>query len=158
MAKQSAGILLFKTEDHQLQFFLVHPGGPFWQKKDAGAWSIPKGEFTDDEDALSAARREFQEETGITLTGDFIKLTPVRQKAGKTIFAWAVEGNADPANISSNFFSMEWPPGSGKSKQFPEVDKAGWYPADEAIQKINPAQAELITELQNKIHQGRRKV
>ena len=148
MAKQSAGILLFKTEDHQLQFFLVHPGGPFWQKKDAGAWSIPKGEFTDDEDALSAARREFQEETGITLTGDFIELTPVRQKAGKTIFAWAVEGNVDAAGIQSNHYRIEWPPKSGKWRSYPEVDKAGWFADAEAREKINPAQAAFIDALQ----------
>lgn len=151
MANQSAGILLFRMINEQLQLFLVHPGGPFWKKKDLGVWSIPKGEYTDAEDALAAARREFQEETGIAVSGDFIKLQPVKQKSGKIIHAWALEGNVDPSTISSNVFTMEWPPGSGKRQQFPEVDKAEWFCVEEAKQKINPAQAALISELQNYI-------
>src|SRR5215207_6845970 len=106
MAKQSAGILLFKLNNKQLQLFLVHPGGPFWRKKDAGAWSIPKAEFNDHEDPLAAAKREFEEETGIAISGNFIQLKAVKQKAGKIIHAWAVEGDIDPSTISSNLFSM----------------------------------------------------
>jgi predicted NUDIX family NTP pyrophosphohydrolase len=151
MANQSAGILLYRMGSNGLEVFLVHPGGPFWQKKDLGAWSIPKGEFTSGEEALTAAKREFEEETGTELKGDFIELTPIKQKAGKIIFAWAIEGDIDPSEISSNTFSIEWPPKSGKKKEFPEIDKAGWFGIAEAEQKINPAQAALITELQNKL-------
>jgi predicted NUDIX family NTP pyrophosphohydrolase len=151
MANQSAGILLYRVKNKELQLFLVHPGGPFWQKKDIGAWSIPKGEFSENEDALTAAKREFDEETGSKISGDFIELTPVKQKAGKYIYAWAVMGDIDPATITSNLFSMEWPPKSGKRQQFPEVDKAGWFTVQVAKEKINPAQASLIEELQNKV-------
>jgi predicted NUDIX family NTP pyrophosphohydrolase len=151
MANQSAGILLFRVKNKELQIFLVHPGGPFWQKKDIGAWSIPKGEFSQDEDALTAAKREFDEETGSTISGDFIELTPVKQKAGKYIYAWAIKGDIDPATITCNSFSMEWPPKSGKRQQFPEVDKAGWFNVQVAKEKINPAQTLLIEELQNKV-------
>lgn len=125
----------------------MHPGGPFWQKKDLGSWTIPKGEFTEEEDALTAAIREFREETGISISGNFIKLSPVKQKAGKLIHAWALEGDIDPTIISSNTFSIEWPPKSGKRKEFPEVDKADWFGFDMAVQKINPAQANFINEL-----------
>lgn len=146
MAIKSAGILLYKIKNKTIQVFLVHPGGPFWQKKDLGAWSIPKGEFTDLEDALAAATREFKEETGVMLTGNFIPLKPVKQKAGKLIYAWAVQGDIDPESISSNTFEMEWPPKSGKLKQFPEIDRSGWFEPEEA-KKINTAQALLIEEL-----------
>lgn len=152
MASQSAGILLYRIKDNNLELFLVHPGGPFWQKKDLGAWSIPKGEFSDNEDPFAAAKREFEEETGMALSGNFTELTPVKQKAGKLIYTWAMQGDIDPATISSNCFSMEWPPQSGKWKKFPEVDKAEWFEVDEAKQKINPAQATLIDELLNIIH------
>jgi predicted NUDIX family NTP pyrophosphohydrolase len=151
MASQSAGILLYKITNRHLELFLVHPGGPFWKKKDLGAWSIPKGEFTDKEEPLAAAKREFEEETGTTLSGNFIELKPVKQKAGKLIYAWAVQGDIDATAISSNFFTIEWPPGSGKRQQFPEVDKAEWFGIEEAKQKINPAQSSLIDELQQKI-------
>lgn len=147
MANQSAGILLYRRKNEQPEFFLVHPGGPFWQKKDLGSWTIPKGEFTEEEDALTAAIREFREETGISISGNFIKLSPVKQKAGKLIHAWALEGDIDPTIISSNTFSIEWPPKSGKRKEFPEVDKADWFGFDMAVQKINPAQANFINEL-----------
>ena len=113
-----------KDEKKNVEFFLVHPGGPFWQKKDLGAWTIPKGEIHDDEDPLSAAQREFNEETGCSISGQFLELAPTRQKAGKTIYAWAVEGDLDPMTIQSNTFKLEWPPKSGKFKDFPEVDKA----------------------------------
>ena len=149
--KQSAGILLYRVIDKVSEFFLVHPGGPFWAKKDSGVWTIPKGEFENDEDPLAAAKREFQEETGTLLSGDFLQLTPVTQKSGKVIFAWAVEGNIDPLKIKSNHFSMEWPPKSGSLKSFPEVDKGGWFNAETAMEKINPAQVSLIQEVMNKL-------
>jgi len=130
-----------------LQFFLVHPGGPFWENKDAGAWSIPKGEFLDDEEALAAAKREFFEETGQPIDGNFIKLTPIKQKSGKTVHAWAMEGDVDANNITSNTFQLEWPPRSGKFIEIPEVDKAGWFVVADAKRKINPTQYALIEEL-----------
>jgi len=145
--KQSAGILLYRKQDEQLQVFLVHPGGPFFKNKDTGAWGIPKGEFLDDEDALTAARREFLEETGHPIDGTFIKLSPIKLKSGKTVYAWAVEGDADADNIVSNTFPQEWPPKSGKFMETPEVDKAGWFNITEAKQKITPAQFALIEEL-----------
>src|SRR5205807_7688652 len=115
MAKQSAGIVLFRKVHEGIQFLLVHPGGPFWAKKDEGSWSIPKGLYNESEDALSAAKRELQEETGIVVTGEFLELGTFKQPSGKTILAWATEGDFDPANLSSNTFSMEWPPKSGKN-------------------------------------------
>ena len=127
--------------------FLVHPGGPYWKGKDEGAWSIPKGEFTEGEEALAAAIREFEEETGQKLRGDFIALRPIKQKAGKLVYGWAVEGDVDAANIVSNTFRQEWPYKSGKWQTFPEVDKASWFGLDEARKKINPAQAAFIDEL-----------
>ena len=146
-AKQSAGILLYRIKNKMPEVFLVHPGGPFWKNKDAAAWSIPKGEFTDEEDGLIAAKREFEEETGVTLAGKFIELKPIKQKGGKLVFAWAIEGDIDAENIQSNTFNMEWPPKSGKMQTFPEVDKAGWFKADEAKEKINTSQTAFIDEL-----------
>lgn len=134
-----------------MQVFLVHPGGPFFKNKDLGAWSIPKGEFLDDADALAAAKREFEEETGKAIGGDFIELKPVRQKSGKTVHAWAVEGDINHETINSNLFEMEWPPKSGKKQSFPEIDRAGWFEVAEAKLKINGAQAAFIDEL-TKIH------
>jgi predicted NUDIX family NTP pyrophosphohydrolase len=151
MASQSAGILLFRKKNRHIQVFLVHPGGPFWQKKDLGAWTIPKGEFSSEEDGLSAAKREFEEETGKAISGNFIQLTPVKQKAGKIIYAWAVEGDIDASSISSNMFSIEWPPKSGKHRQFPEADRGDWFSIAEAKLKINVAQATLVDELQDKL-------
>ncbi len=147
MPKQSAGILLYRKSEGILQIFLVHPGGPFYKNKDAGAWSVPKGEFLDDEYPLAAAKREFEEETGQAIDGSFIKLDPVTLKSGKTVYAWAVEGDIDHETIYSNSFEMEWPPKSGKNQSFPEIDRAGWFSADEARLKINPAQAKLIDNL-----------
>jgi predicted NUDIX family NTP pyrophosphohydrolase len=147
MSKQSAGILLFRKNDAQLQVFLVHPGGPFFKNKDLGAWSIPKGEFLDDEDALAAAKREFFEETGMAVDGDFIPLNPVTLKSGKKVYAWALEGNIDPTKIVSNEFEIEWPPKSGKKQSFPEVDRADWFDLEEARIKINKAQESLIDHL-----------
>lgn len=149
MAKinQSAGLLLYRDNNGQLEVFLVHPGGPFFKNKDEGAWSVPKGEFDSTEDSLTAARREFEEETGQPINGNFIALNPVRQKGGKTVYAWAVEGNIDAARITSNVFELEWPPRSGKKVEFPEVDRAAWFDITTARLKINPAQAALLNEL-----------
>ena|SRR5882724_5078391 len=146
MNKKSAGILLYRFSDKKLQVMLIHPGGPFWKNKDAGAWSIPKGEFTDEE-PLTAAVREFREETGMDIDGKFISLSPVKQKSGKLIFAFALEHDIDVDKIRSNSFELEWPPKSGKKSQFPEIDKAAWFFPDEARIKINAAQAALIDEL-----------
>lgn len=151
MAKQSAGILLYRQVDDRLQVFLVHPGGPFFINKDQGSWSIPKGEPLADEDVLETAKREFEEETGQALAGDFIPLDPITQKGGKKVYAWAMEGDIDHETIVSNIFEMEWPPRSGKLKTFPEVDKAAWFDVETAKIKINPAQAELIACLLIKI-------
>ncbi|MBV4356973.1 NUDIX domain-containing protein [Pinibacter aurantiacus] len=149
MAKQSAGLLVFRKKKNELQFFLVHPGGPFFARKDAGAWSIPKGEFDDTEDALTAAKREFKEETGFTMEGKFISLTPVKLKSGKHVHAWAVEGDVDETALVSNTFEIEWPPKSGKQKTFPEIDKAGWFNLQEAREKINSAQVALLEEVES---------
>jgi len=153
MPKKSAGILLYRIRNKPLEIFLVHPGGPFWAKKDDGAWSIPKGEFDDNEDALSAAKREFEEETGIKISGEFIELDPIKQKSGKIVFAWAVEGDIDPSKIKSNEFEIEWPPKSGKMKSFPEIDKASWFDLKNAVVKINSGQLSLIKELEDKLRE-----
>ena len=146
--KRSAGILLYRRSSGVLEVFLVHPGGPFFVTKDEGYWSIPKGEYDDSEDPLVAARREFEEETGFPLDGEFHALAPIRQKSGKLVTAWAVEGDCDPARLNSNLFTMEWPPGSGKQRQFPEVDRGQWFSLSAARQKINPAQVALLDELE----------
>jgi predicted NUDIX family NTP pyrophosphohydrolase len=144
----SAGILLYRRKETVLQFFLIHPGGPYFAGKDASYWSIPKGLIEEGEDPLAAARREFEEETGCACPGGpFIPLAPVQQKGGKTVLAWAVEGDCDPTSVTSNSFSLEWPPRSGRMQTFPEVDRAGWFSLDEGKRKINPAQATLLTEL-----------
>ncbi|OKS87105.1 NUDIX domain-containing protein [Mucilaginibacter polytrichastri] len=147
MPKQSAGILVYKYIDSQLQLFLMHPGGPFWAKKEGGVWSVPKGEFLDDEEPLAAAQREFTEETGQTIDGEFIKLSPVKLKSGKVVHCWAVEGDVDADNIVSNIFPIEWPYKSGKFIDIPEVDKGGWFNVDTAKEKINIAQVAFIEEL-----------
>ncbi len=147
MATQSAGILLYRTAQKDIEVMLVHPGGPFWKNKDAGAWTIPKGEFTDGEEPLQAALREFAEETGVFLQGSFIQLEPMLQKSGKKVFAWAAEGDLDVTNISSNMFSTEWPPHSGKQQQFPEIDRAAWFDTKTALHQLLPAQAPFIHQL-----------
>ncbi|WP_439696449.1 NUDIX domain-containing protein [Mucilaginibacter sp. AW1-7] len=147
MPKQSAGILLYRKFNDVLQVFLVHPGGPFWKNKDDGAWSIPKGEYESDEDPLAAARREFYEETGQSIDGEFIALKPIKQKSGKIVQAYLVEGDIDAHNIKSNLFDIEWPPKTGKMQSFPEVDRAGWFTVDEARVKINAGQVGLVVEL-----------
>ena len=153
--KQSAGILAYKFIDKTIFFLLVHPGGPFWKNKDLESWSVPKGEFVDGEDALEAATREFKEETGFGLESesedDFIALESVKLKSGKTIFAWAIEFDIDVTQIKSNDFEMEWPPKSGKLASFPEIDRAEWFQTAEALQKINPAQADFIVQMISKI-------
>jgi predicted NUDIX family NTP pyrophosphohydrolase len=147
MAKKSAGILVYRLKNKLPEVFLVHPGGPFYIKKDLEAWSIPKGEYEESEDPLLAAIREFREETGQEISGDFIELTPVTQKGGKKVLAWAVEGDIDENGVHSNTFQVEWPPRSGKMKDFPEVDRAAWFTVAEGVKKINPKQATLIEEL-----------
>ena len=150
--KKSAGILVFRKKVNHLEFFLLHPGGPFWKGKDQGAWSIPKGEF-EEEEPLLAARREFEEETGSSVSGDFIELEVIQQKGGKLVFAWAVEGNIDPASIVSNQYQQEWPYKSGKWQSFPEVDKAGWFDEKTARRLINPAQTMFLDDLLKKLKQ-----
>lgn len=147
MKKQSAGILLYRLHNNTPEVLLVHPGGPLWAKKDEGAWTIPKGEFGGDENPLEAAKREFREETGMDLSGDFIELAPVRLKSGKMIYAWALQGNLDASKIVSNSFEMEWPPKSGSKQLFPEIDRAEWFRLEEARKKINPRQAAFIDQL-----------
>jgi len=146
----SAGLLMYRTRANKVEFLLVHPGGPFWRNKDAGAWTIPKGEIEPSEEALAAAKREFEEELGVKPAGLFIELAPIQQKGGKIIHAWAFEGEADPDRISSNVFTMEWPPHSGRLQEFPEVDRAAWFDLVTAKSKINPAQIALLEEAQQK--------
>ena len=147
MAGRSAGILMFRRKK-ELEVLLVHPGGPFFARKDLGAWSIPKGEYDGSEDPLAAARREFAEETGVPVHGEFLPLATIRQKGGKEVSAWAVEGDLDADNISSNTFELEWPPHSGKVRTFPEVDSAGWFDLPTARTKINERQSGLLNELE----------
>lgn len=151
MPKQSAGILLFRKIGPALEVFLVHPGGPFFKNKDNGSWTIPKGEFLETEQPLNAAIREFKEETGLDLGGDFLKLTPIKQKGGKVVHGWAIEGNIDHLTITSNTFELEWPPSSGMKKIFPEIDRANWFTVEDAKIKINPAQIPLLNELEKHI-------
>jgi predicted NUDIX family NTP pyrophosphohydrolase len=157
MARQSAGLLAYRCTTGGTEFFLVHPGGPFWQNKDLGAWSIPKGEFSDDEDPLEAAKREFHEETGVAATGDFIPLKPIKQRGGKTVLAWLFVADFDASRITSNTFSMEWPPRSGKLKEFPEVDRAGWFTFEDAMEKILESQRPLLEEANARLEKGDRK-
>lgn len=145
--KTSAGILIYRGRDGHLDVLLVHPGGPYWAKKDLGAWSLPKGEITEGEDPRTAAVRELTEETGFAIDGELHALRPLRQKSGKIILAWAVEGDCDPARLRSNVFSMEWPPKSGKQQEFPEVDRAAWFTLDEARLRMVAGQAPFLDEL-----------
>jgi predicted NUDIX family NTP pyrophosphohydrolase len=144
--KMSAGILLYRRRGGP-EVFLVHPGGPYWARKDLGAWSLPKGEFAEGESPLEAAVREFTEETGFPIAGEFQQLQPIRQRSGKRIYAWAVEGDCDAAAVRSNTFSLEWPPKSGRQQEFPEVDRAAWFELSEARQRIIGGQAGFLDQL-----------
>lgn len=144
----SAGLLLFRRPAGRLEVFLAHPGGPFWGGRDAGAWTLPKGLLADGEDPLAAARREFEEETGIRPAGPFLPLASVRLKSGKVVHAWAWEGDADPAGVKSNLMRAEWPRGSGQWVEFPEVDRCAWFDPPAAREKLNPAQAAFIDRLE----------
>ncbi len=147
MVQRSAGLLMFRRADESAEVLLVHPGGPFWARKDDGAWSIPKGLFEDGEDALAAAQREFEEETGLSPEGAFIELGVFKQPSGKRISAWAFEGAFDLASFKSNLFTMEWPPKSGRLREFPEADRAGWFGPREALIKITKGQRPIIEAL-----------
>jgi predicted NUDIX family NTP pyrophosphohydrolase len=147
MPQHSAGILMYRANGKDIEVFLVHPGGPFWAKKDAGAWSIPKGLVDPGEDTLAAAKREFEEETGCKPQGEFRPLGVFKQPSGKLIHAWAVECDCDPSRIVSNEFEMEWPPKSGKRARFPEVDRASWFKQTEAQMKIVRGQAPILRKL-----------
>ena len=144
--KTSAGLLLYRRRG-EVEIFLVHPGGPFWAKKDAGTWSLPKGEIGEGEDPLQAARREFTEETGFPISGEFQPLEPLKQLGGKVVHVWAIEADCDPSQVRSNLFSMEWPPKSGKTQQFPEVDRAAWFNIPEARKRILAGQIGFIDQL-----------
>ena len=144
----SAGIMLYRRTGPSLEFLLVHPGGPFWAKKDDGAWSIPKGEFVEGEDPLAAAKREFEEETGVQPAGEFVPLTSLKQPGGKLVFAWALRSDFDPSKLKSNMFSMEWPPRSGRQQEFPEVDRAAWFGIEDARRKILKGQAPFLDQLE----------
>src|SRR6201987_6565522 len=160
MPKQSAGLLLYRNADGRVEVFLVHPGGPFWVKTDDGAWSIPKGEFADGEEPLEAAKREFKERTSFSaegkIKGKFEPLNPVKQPGGKTVYAWAVEGDGDAGAIRSNSFSMEWPKGSAKTRSFPEIDKADWFDLETAKVKILKGQLGLLEQLAKSLSQRNR--
>lgn len=148
MVKKSAGILRYRDTSGYIEVLLVHPGGPFWAKKDEGAWSIPKGKLEDNEDALAAAKREFKEETGsVPITGYVIPLEPLRQPSGKLVYAWAQKGDYDPACLKCNSFSMEWPPKSGRQREFPEIDRACWFSIEAGMKKILKGQAGFLTQL-----------
>jgi predicted NUDIX family NTP pyrophosphohydrolase len=152
--KRSAGILMYKLKKKrgsELYVFLVHPGGPFWKNKDAGAWSIPKGEYGDEENPLAAAQREFQEETGFEVNGEFLPLGEIVQPSGKVVVAWALEGDCLAEDIRSNTFSMEWPPRSGRRQDFPEVDRAAWFDLEEARTRILPGQAGFLDRLAKQV-------
>jgi predicted NUDIX family NTP pyrophosphohydrolase len=147
MSKVSAGLLMHRVREGKLEFLLAHPGGPFWKDRDAGAWTIPKGEIQPGEEPLAAAQREFEEEVGFKPHGRFIELTPIRQRSGKLVHAWGFEGDCDPSRVHSNVFKMEWPPHSGRFEECPEVDRAGFFDLEEARKKINPAQMPLLEEM-----------
>ena len=154
MPRQSAGLLVYRERAGELEFFLVHPGGPLWQNKDAGVWSIPKGEFAADEEALDAARREFCEETGMAIEGEFVPLGSVKQRGGKIVYAWAVRGDFDATEIRSNTFELEWPPHSGRFVAFPEVDRGEWCSLSEAKEKIKPAQFDFVEQVARLVGRG----
>jgi len=147
MSKRSAGLLMYRRRAAGIEVFLVHPGGPFWEKKDLRAWSIPKGEYSEDEPPLAAAKREFEEETGFAAAGDFIELGELKQSGGKIVTAWAVEGDCDPTRLRSNTLMMEWPPRSGRKVEFPEVDRASWFSIDDARERMLIGQRSFLERL-----------
>jgi predicted NUDIX family NTP pyrophosphohydrolase len=151
MPRGSAGLLMYRIQDGKLQVLLAHPGGPFFKNKDEGSWTIPKGEIEFGEDMLEAAKREFEEETGVSPNGPFVALTPIKQKSGKIVHAWAFQGDCDPHEIVSNTFTMEWPPKSGRRMEFPEIDKGDFFDVDTASRKIKAAQMALVEECQHKV-------
>jgi len=157
VAKLSAGLLMFRRPGSQLEVLLVHPGGPIWEKKDLGVWSLPKGEYMEGEESLQAAKREFEEETSIRPEGEFFSIGEIKQRSGKIITAWAFEGDLDPALIKSNPFSMEWPPQSGIIREFPEVDRGDWFCVDSAREKITKGQAGFLDRLVEKLSGSRPK-
>jgi predicted NUDIX family NTP pyrophosphohydrolase len=152
MAKRSAGLLMYRRHNRELQVFLVHPGGPFWARKDMGAWTISKGEYLEDEVPLEAAKREFHEETGFTAQGNFLELGTVQQSGGKVVSAWAFEGDCDPAALVSNRFEEEWPPRSGRRIEIPEVDRGDWFAVAEARERILKSQAPFLDRLSDMLH------
>jgi predicted NUDIX family NTP pyrophosphohydrolase len=147
MTKRSAGLLMYRRRNDELEVFLVHPGGPYWAKKDVGAWSIPKGEYTEEEQAIDAAKREFEEETGFAVEGELLDIGQVKQPGGKIVSAWAFEGDCDPASLRSNTFSMEWPRRSGQQREFPEVDRGSWYSVAGAREKLMTGQLAFLDRL-----------
>ena len=147
MPKQAAGILLYRKSRTGIEVLLAHPGGPLWARKDYGVWTLPKGQFTDGELPLDAAKREFEEEMGTAPTGEFQTLGTLKQPSGKVIHVWAAESDFDAAGVKSNLFSMEWPPKSGRMSEFPEVDRAGWFPIDQARIRILKGQAPFLDRL-----------
>jgi len=151
MAKKSAGIIVYRFRSTGLEVFLGHPGGPYWANKELDAWSFPKGEFGNDEHPLDAARREFEEETGKTIDGEFIKLKPYKTSSKKTIYAWAVEGDINENTIQSNLFDLEWPPKSGNIQKFPEIDKGGWFNINEAKTCVHKSLVPILDELESKV-------
>lgn len=154
MQRRSAGLLMYRRGNAELEVFLVHPGGPFWKKKNLGAWSVPKGGYADDEPALDAARREFQEETGFVAEGTFLELGEVQQAGGKVVSAWAFAGDCDPAALTSNLCHVEWPPRSGRMIEIPEVDRGAWFSISAARQHILKTQAPFLDRLLRLLHSG----
>jgi predicted NUDIX family NTP pyrophosphohydrolase len=155
MPKRSAGLLMYRQHQQILEVFLVHPGGPFWAKKDLGAWSIPKGEYTDAEDPLAAAQREFNEETGFVATGPFLPLGAIKQASGKLVTAWAFAGDCDPATLTSNLCQIEWPPRSKRLLDIPEVDRGQWFPLPEAAERLRAAQRPFLDRLAQALESSR---
>lgn len=147
MPRRSAGLIMYRHKPHGLEVFLVHPGGPFFVNKDVGAWTIPKGEYADDEPPLRAARREFQEETGFTASEPFVDLGSIKQAGGKIVAAWAFEGDCDPEKLISNHCQIEWPPRSGRHIEIPEVDRGAWFSLEDARQRIKSTQIPLLDRL-----------
>ena len=156
MGKESAGLLMYRVKTGKLEFLLVHPGGPFWKAKDAGAWTLPKGELGAGEEPLTAAKREFEEELGLKPSGPFVELGSIKQKAGKVVHAWAFAGDCEPSQLQSNTFEMEWPPRSGRRQTFPEVDRAEFFAIEIAREKINPAQRPFLEKLSERLAGERR--